>query len=189
MAGKHGKRPRCAVVAPERFREARLTCFLSVDAAAKLLHVTPRTVHNWETGAHVIPYAAYKLMRIMRGFELPGDAWKGWRLNWNEVLVSPEGHRFRPEEFDWLHLLIEQAKYWRRHRAEVAARKLADAEFGQAIDLSRLLGQALMAAPIADEPNPYTQPFAGLPAPAGATRAWRYRDAHGTAFTYQGVPL
>lgn len=160
-----------------------------MPAAAKLLHVTERTVHNWETGRTRIPYSAFKLMRILRGFELPGDAWRGWFLNWNEVLVSPEGYRFRPEEFSWLHGLIEQAKFWRRHRAELVAKAVADRSTATSVDLSRLLSQAVSATSIADEPNPYTQPFAGLVQATNCHRAWRYRDGMGTAFTFNGASL
>src|SRR3546814_3389691 len=79
--GYLGKTPRIRAVTAFRFREMRLSCALSVAAAAKVLHVTARTLHNWESGASRVPYAAYKLLRLLRGGELPGAAWKGWRLH------------------------------------------------------------------------------------------------------------
>lgn len=196
-SGKHGKRPRICVVAPERFREARLTCFLSVDAAAKLLRVTTRTLHNWETGKARIPYAAFKLMRIMRGGELPGEAWTGWHFGWNEVLISPEGHRFKPGEFAWLHVLIEQAKYWRKHRqehyakavAEAAVRQAAEAAFGFRVAPAVFGGVA--SGYVFDEPNPYLTPSPAALVPA-ANRGlkvlkWRQNDGTLVAYCHQDV--
>lgn len=189
--GKRKKRPRINVVAPERFREARLTCFLNVAAAAKLLRVTEKTLHNWETGKTRIPYAAYKLMRIMRGGELPGvgDSWAGWQFTWNEVLISPEGHRFKPHEFSWLHLLIEQAKFWQQHRKEHHAkaaaaalvRKATESAIGFQLPASIFNGPVCLSA----EPNPYTQP-APVQAPAPPHR-WRQMDGTQASYSYRGV--
>lgn len=39
-------------IAPWRFREARLSCGLSVAACTEPLQVTERTVRNWESGMH-----------------------------------------------------------------------------------------------------------------------------------------
>ena len=197
--GKHGKRPRIAIVAPERFREARMTCFLSVDAAAKLLHVTRRTLHNWEAGTTRIPYAAFKLMRIMRGGELPGagDAWAGWHFAWNEVLISPEGHRFKPGEFAWLHVLIEQAKFWRKSRqehyakavAESLVRRAAESAFG--FPLAPTIFGGVASGYVSDEPNPYLTPDAAALVPA-ANRGlkvlkWRQNDGTLVAYCHQDV--
>ena len=54
-------------VTASRFKDARLFCMLSTIEAAKLLRVSERTLHNWEKGRVRIPYAAFKLMRILRG--------------------------------------------------------------------------------------------------------------------------
>src|SRR3546814_19751205 len=86
--GYLGKTPRIRAVTAFRFREMRLSCALSVAAAAKVLHVTARTLHNWESGASRVPYAAYKLLRLLSGGALPGAAWKGWRLH-GDTLYSP----------------------------------------------------------------------------------------------------
>ena len=40
---------------------------LSRAQCAKFLHVTERTLHNWEAGTHPIPFAAFKLLRIHCG--------------------------------------------------------------------------------------------------------------------------
>ena len=31
---------------------------------AKFLHIIERCVHNWESGCHAIPFAAYRLIRL-----------------------------------------------------------------------------------------------------------------------------
>ena len=57
---------------------ARCSMAWSVAVAAKYFQVTERTWHNWETGSHRIPFAVYKLCRVLARLELPGDAWAGW---------------------------------------------------------------------------------------------------------------
>ncbi|MDP2185091.1 MAG: VC1465 family Xer recombination activation factor [Xanthomonadales bacterium] len=84
----------------------RLSCGLSSPATAKVLHVSPRTVHNWESGTVRIPYAAFKLLRLLRGGELAGVAWKGWRLS-RDTLYSPEGHGFKASDHAWWSLFGE----------------------------------------------------------------------------------
>ncbi|GGH61911.1 hypothetical protein GCM10010975_26100 [Comamonas phosphati] len=66
---------------------------MDLHACAQFLHVSSRTVHNWEAGKHDIPYATYKLLRLMNGMELPGQAWAGWEFRCGK-LVSPEGFSF-----------------------------------------------------------------------------------------------
>lgn len=112
-SGRAGKAPRVRYVCAERFREARYQCVLSQQATAKLLRVSLRTVRNWEIGATAIPYAAYKLMRILRGFELPGEDWRGWRLI-RGTLWSPEGRGFRARDHAWWSLLVAQADAFRK---------------------------------------------------------------------------
>lgn len=97
-------------------------------SAAKLLHVTVRTLQNWESGRNAVPYAAYKLLRLMCRHELPGKAWEGWTFS-QGVLWSPGGDGFRPHEFSWLSLLIRQARMFThvyRERSQVL-RELAAA--------------------------------------------------------------
>jgi DNA-binding transcriptional regulator YiaG len=106
--GYHGNTPRIRVVSAFRFRDVRFSCGLSIPAAAKVLHVSERTLHNWESGAVRIPYAAFKLLRLLRGGELPGPAWKGWRLT-QDTLYSPEGHGFKASDHAWWSLLVRRA--------------------------------------------------------------------------------
>ena len=103
-----------------RFRETRSICCLSVSEAAKLLRVTERTLQNWESGRVRIPYAAYKLMRVLRGHELAHPAWRGFRVV-GANLWTPEGHSFRPDHMAWWSLTCRMADEFRaRARARAA---------------------------------------------------------------------
>lgn len=111
-AGYAAKGPRTRAVTASRFREARQTCSLSVPEAAKLFRVTVRTLQNWESGRVRVPYAAYKLMRILRGHELPHPAWRGFRVV-GDTLWTPERHSFRPDHMAWWSLTCRMADEFR----------------------------------------------------------------------------
>lgn len=91
-----------------RFRVLLADTGLSVEAAAQLLHVTPRTVRYWISGRVTVPYAAYKLVRVLRLFELPCPGWEGWHMH-SGRLWSPEGHGFLPADSSWWGLLVRKA--------------------------------------------------------------------------------
>jgi hypothetical protein len=59
-----------------------------------------------------IPYAAYRLVRILGRWELPDPAWAGWSMH-SGRLWSPEGHGFVPGDSNWWGLLVSQARLWR----------------------------------------------------------------------------
>lgn len=91
------------------------------------MRVSERTLHNWEAGRVRIPYAAYKLIRILRGYELPGDAWKGYRLI-GDTLWSPENLPFKAADARWWSLTVcmahefkKQTKAQRERLAETSA--------------------------------------------------------------------
>ena len=111
------KLPRIRYVTADAFHEARLYCLLSIEQTAKLLRVSDRTVHNWESGRCRIPYAAYKLMRILRGHELAGAAWKDFRLI-GDTLWTPEGHALKSHQLAWWSLTCRMADSFRAMRAE-----------------------------------------------------------------------
>jgi DNA-binding XRE family transcriptional regulator len=104
---------------------------LDRPAAAKLLHVSERTVRNWETGVHEIPYTAYKLLRLLSYSELPGAAWSGWHIAVGR-LWSPEGYSFAPQDAAWWSNLCRRAQLFHvlydennRLRAALADRSAA----------------------------------------------------------------
>lgn len=98
---------------PQDFRDLRRESGLTRVQVAEELNVTPRTVQNWETGGARIPWMAYRMLRILRGFALPGFAWEGWTLR-NHQLFSPTGRSF---DAVWL-LNVEHtfgmARLWRQ---------------------------------------------------------------------------
>ena len=132
-AGKAGKTPRKPAVTASRFRDARALCCLTVAGAAKLLRVTERTIQNWESGAVRVPYAPYKLMRILRGYELPGEPWRGYRLS-GDTLWSPEGLAFKAADHRWWSLTCRMAAEFRTIMAARRVAALAEAE-GPALGL------------------------------------------------------
>lgn len=93
----------------ERFKVLCMDAGLTAHQAGKILHVTPRTVRYWMAGQVAVPYSAYKLLRVMRYFELPGARWRGWHFH-SGKLWTPEGHGFLPEDGAWWSLLVRQAR-------------------------------------------------------------------------------
>jgi DNA-binding transcriptional regulator YiaG len=91
-----------------RLRYARCKLGWSVEDAGKYFQVTDRTWQNWESGAHRIPFAVYKLLRVLARLELPGKAWAGWRLE-GDVLITPEGRQITPKDGTWWSLLVRRA--------------------------------------------------------------------------------
>ena len=106
--GKHKNDPQTRAMLSSRFRAMYRNLGLSRLDIAQLLHVTERTLHNWDTGHHEIPYSAYRLLRLLTRQELPGKAWAGWHLTAG-VLWSPEGHGFKPEDSTWWSMLCRRS--------------------------------------------------------------------------------
>lgn len=82
---------------------------LTPESAAQALHVTPRTVRYWISGKTLVPYAAYRLLRILAGAELAAPGWDGWSMH-SGKLWSPEGHGFLPSDSSWWGLLVRKAR-------------------------------------------------------------------------------
>jgi hypothetical protein len=91
-----------------RFKILLADAGLTPDSAGKLLHVTPRTIRYWISGKVTVPYAAYKLVRVMRMFELPMPGWEGWHMH-SGKLWTPEGHGFKPHDSAWWALLCRRS--------------------------------------------------------------------------------
>ena len=106
----------------ERFQVMYRRLGLDLAGCAKLLHVTERTLHNWQSGKHDIPYAAYRLLRMLCGMELPGQAWKGWTFSGGK-LWSPEGRSFVGTDSAWWSLLVRRADISDLLRRKVEARE------------------------------------------------------------------
>ena len=92
----------------KRFRGMLADLGLKPAHAAKMLHVSLRTVHNWNSGKHQIPVMAYKLLRLMRYMELPGQAWSGWSFSRGQ-LITPEGRTISGHDSAWWSQLVRRA--------------------------------------------------------------------------------
>ena len=92
----------------KRFRALLSDLGLKHPQAANMLRVSLRTLQNWLSGRHEVPYAAYKLLRLMRYMELPGQAWSGWHFSRGQ-LVTPEGRTISGRDSAWWSLLVRQA--------------------------------------------------------------------------------
>lgn len=84
---------------------------LTINQAAELLHVTPRTISSWESGHSRVPYSAFKLLRLLVNGELLSEAWKGWRVR-GDTLYTPTGRAFTQYELNYLSHYITMARYW-----------------------------------------------------------------------------
>jgi DNA-binding transcriptional regulator YiaG len=131
-----------------RFKVMCADAGLSIEETAKVLHVTTRTVRYWISGRVGIPYAAYRLVRILGRFELPDPTWAGWSMH-SGRLWSPEGHGFVPGDSNWWGLLVSQARLWREQY-----------ERGRQFDLLMLRAGRAAPCPAGD----------ALASPAGAAR-------------------
>jgi DNA-binding transcriptional regulator YiaG len=116
-----------------RLRYARCRLGWSIEDAGKYFQVTDRTWHNWENGSHRIPYAVYKLLRVLARLELPGKAWAGWRLE-GDVLITPEGRQITPKDGSWWSLLVRRADGF-------------DAAYNEAATLRKMLTQIKSTVP------------------------------------------
>ncbi len=92
----------------KRFRCMLADLGLKPAQAAKMLHVSLRTVHNWNSGKHQIPVMAYKLLRLLRYRELPGQSWAGWSFSRGQ-LITPEGRTISGNDSAWWSQLVRRA--------------------------------------------------------------------------------
>lgn len=182
-------------MAADRFREARLSAVLTVEACADLLRVSARTIRNWESGTARIPFASYKLLRLLRGGKVLGPEWPGFYIR-QDALVTPEGHEFRAGDLAWWSLTVRQAhEFQNLLRARRAAEPGAGAPCG--LPSPRAGRGDAQGAPL-PEPAPagtagaldaaqigVVAPSVGDGLPSGNLRA-RPRTAHGNPFS--GLP-
>lgn len=121
-------------IAPQDFRDLRCWSGLTRREAAAALDVTPRTIQNWETGGARIPWLAYRMLRILRGYALPGSDWEGWTVN-GDTLTAPNGWHFTAGELLHLEQVFAMSRLWLKDYAaksrKPAAVVLAFPEQGQ----------------------------------------------------------
>jgi Phage protein len=79
-----------------------------------------RTIQNWETGGARIPWIAYRMLRILTGYAMPGKAWEGWTIQ-GDRLYAPNGRWYEANTLEQIEQVFGMARLWRRD----AARKRA----------------------------------------------------------------
>lgn len=124
---KRYKRKPWKPIDPDKFHETRLLARLTQQQTASLLHVTERTIRLWENGQAAIPYAAYKLLRVITGYELPGPAWVGWSIR-GDTLWSPENRGFTAAHLGYMWLTFAMARNWQEQVLGKDASRNAPAE-------------------------------------------------------------
>jgi DNA-binding XRE family transcriptional regulator len=98
---------------PQDFADLRKQAGLTRKEAAQELDVTPRTIQNWETGGARIPWMAYRMLRILPGYALPGEFWEGWTVRGRD-LINPAGRTFDANWLEHVELIYSQARLWRQ---------------------------------------------------------------------------
>jgi len=100
---------------PEQFTHQRLIANLSIKDVAAMLHVSQKTVKNWETGKTQIPYSAFKLLKVLTNYDMPDARWEGWCLR-DGALWSPANRRFEPHELVYIANMFAMARFWLSER-------------------------------------------------------------------------
>lgn len=74
------------------------------------MQISERTIRGWESGATRIPYAAFKLMRVLKGGRLlEHPNWQHFHVR-GSTLWTPEGHALEAGDLAWLSLLVRRAR-------------------------------------------------------------------------------
>lgn len=114
----------CRWIEPQDFADLRKQAGMTRREAAKALDVTPRTVQNWETGGARIPWMAHRMLRILRGYALPGKSWEGWTID-GDTLTAPNGRHFTPGELQHIEQVFGMARLWRQMYTRAAVQRIA----------------------------------------------------------------
>jgi len=107
---KRGRQVRWPIE-PDQFRIERTAALLSPTECAKVLGVSERTIRNWEASRAAIPYAAFKLLRVLTGGELPGRPWDGFYVK-GDTLWTPERKRYDAGELAYINNVFTMARFW-----------------------------------------------------------------------------
>ncbi len=111
-------------ITAQDFADLRKQSGLTRLQAAKELDVTARTIQNWETGGARIPWMAYRMLRVLRGFAVPGIEWEGWRI-YNGKLYNPSGQWFDRVYLEQVAYAFAEARLWRQMYARAGRAKTA----------------------------------------------------------------
>lgn len=105
------RRSACRWIDPQDFSDLRKQAGMTRREAAAALDVTPRTVQNWETGGARIPWMAYRMLRILGGFALPGKAWEGWTVCQDRI-IAPNGRWYEANMLEQIEHVFGMARLW-----------------------------------------------------------------------------
>ncbi|OGS99644.1 MAG: hypothetical protein A2Y51_00095 [Gallionellales bacterium RIFCSPLOWO2_02_60_31] len=111
-------------IEPQDFRDLRRMLLLTRQQAAIALDVTVRTVQNWETGGARIPWMAFRMLRLLRGAGLPGEAWQGWTVS-GDTLHAPNGRHFTAAELQHIEQVFSMARLWQKIYADSCRSQVA----------------------------------------------------------------
>jgi DNA-binding XRE family transcriptional regulator len=100
-------------IEPQDFCDMRHRADLTRKQAADLLDVTARTIQNWETGGARIPWLAFKMLRILTGYAMPGKAWEGWTIH-GDRLIAPNGRWYEANTLEQIEQVFGMARLWRQ---------------------------------------------------------------------------
>jgi DNA-binding transcriptional regulator YiaG len=103
-------------IEPQDFTDLRKRADLTRKQAADLLNVSGRTVQNWETGGARIPWMAYRMLRVLTGYALPGKAWEGWTVC-GDRLYAPNGRWYEANTLEQVEQVFAMARLWRQDYA------------------------------------------------------------------------
>ena len=112
-------------IEPDAFYLARRQAGLTVHTAAIELDVNVRTIRNYENGAVRIPYPAFRLMRLLGGYNLVTTCrhlksnWDDWSF-WQNKLWTPDGRSFEPHELRYVATYISLARHFLKTRDATA---------------------------------------------------------------------
>jgi len=109
---------------PEDFRDLRRAADLTRKQAADLLDVAVRTVQNWETGGARIPWMAYRMLRILTGYALPGKAWENWIVR-GDRLIAPNGRWYEANTLEQIEHVFGMARLWHQDYNRRSGKHLA----------------------------------------------------------------
>lgn len=96
---------------PQDFSDLRKQAGMTRREAAAALDVTARTVQNWETGGARIPWMAFRMLRILGGFALPGKAWEGWTV-YQDRIIAPNGRWYEANTLEQIEHVFGMARLW-----------------------------------------------------------------------------
>lgn len=111
-------------IEPQNFRDARREAGMTRIEAAEALDVTSRTIQNWETGGARIPWMAMRMLRILRGYALPGYHWEGWTVR-GDTLYAPNGRGFDAAGFAYLEHVFAMSRLWKQQYSRSGRAKTA----------------------------------------------------------------